>query len=77
MPPTDESPRALKITAISVPDAARMMASAYGRRVTEDQVRAVAETGGLLRGGDTINLLEYVAFLVRNMSQSPHAAATD
>ncbi|MCC5830152.1 MAG: hypothetical protein JJU36_11955 [Phycisphaeraceae bacterium] len=72
----DEQPTKLQITAISVADAAKVLASAYGRRVTEDQVRAVAEAGGLLRGqaDDTINLLEYVAFLVREVA---HGRGTD
>lgn len=55
----------VKITALSVADAARMMASAYGRRITEDQVREIAERGGLVREDGTINLLEYAAYLVR------------
>ena len=61
----------LKITAISVADAARALASAYGRRVTEDEVRQIAEAGGLIRADDTINLLEYVAYLVREMAHGP------
>jgi len=61
----DEQSQKLQITAISVVDAAKVLASAYGRRVTEAQVRAVAEAGGLVRADGTINLLEYVAYLVR------------
>ena len=60
----------LKITAISVADAARALASAYGRRVTEDQVRQIAEAGGLIRADGTISLLEYVAYLVREMAHA-------
>ncbi|MBI1375815.1 MAG: hypothetical protein GC159_24155 [Phycisphaera sp.] len=68
MNPRDDTAKSLKITAISVEDAAKALASAYGRRVTEEQVRAVADAGGLLRGDGTINLLEYVAYLVREAS---------
>lgn len=64
----DEQPQKLQITAISVADAAKVLASAYGRRVTEEQVRAVAKAGGLVRADDTINLLEYVAYLVREVA---------
>jgi hypothetical protein len=64
----DEQPQKLQITAISVADAAKVLASAYGRRVTGEQVRAVAEAGGLIRADDTINLLEYVAYLVREVA---------
>ena len=65
MTPRDEQPQKLQITAISVADAAKVLASAYGRRVTEEQVRAVADAGGLVRADGTMNLLEYVAYLVR------------
>ena len=61
----DEPSKPLKITAISVADAAKALTSAYGRRVTEEQVRQIAEAGDLIRPEDTINLLEYVGFLVR------------
>ena len=74
MTPRDEQPQKLQITAISVADAAKVLASAYGRRVTEAQVRAVAEAGGLVRADDTINLLEYVAYLVREVA---HGRGTD
>lgn len=68
MNPRDEPSKSLRITAISVADATKVLASAYGRRVTEEQVRAVAEAGELLRADGTINLLDYVAFLVREVS---------
>ena len=58
----------LKITALTVAETARVLASAYGRRVTEEQVREVAEKGGLIRPDGTINLLEYTAFLVRELA---------
>ena len=58
----------LRITSLAVADAAKVMASAYGRRVTEEQVRQIAERGGLVRADDTINLLEYVAYLVRELA---------
>ena len=70
----DEPPQPVKITAIPVADAAKALASAYGRRITEEQVRGVAERGGLIRPDDTINLLEYVAYLVREMA---NAAGSD
>jgi hypothetical protein len=60
----------LKITALSIADAAKVMASAYGREVTEDQVRHVAEAGGLIRPDGTISLLEYTAFLAREVTNA-------
>ena len=62
------APQAVKITAIPVADAAKVLSTAYGRHVTEEQVRQVAEGGKLLREDDTINLLEYTAHLVREMA---------
>ena len=68
MTPTHETPKSLKITAIPVADMAKILASAYGRRVTEEQVRQVAERAGLVRPDGTINLLEYTAFLVGELA---------
>jgi len=59
---------ALKITALPLADAAKAMSSAYGQLVTEQQVREVAERGGLLRPDGTVNLIEYAAYLVREMA---------
>ena len=62
------TPQAVKITAISVADAARVLSTAYGQRVTEEQVRQVAEEARLVTEDGTINLLEYTAHLVREMA---------
>lgn len=64
----DESSKALKVTAITVADAAKVLASAYGRHVTEEQVREVATRGDLVRADGTMNLLEYVAYLAREVA---------
>jgi len=66
--PTAAERPALKITALPLSDAAKAMSLAYGRLVTEEQVREVAERGGLLRAGGTVNLIEYAAYLVREMA---------
>jgi len=58
----------VKITAMPPADVATALSSAYGRRITEAQVREVAERGGLLRPDGTVNLLEYAAYLVREMA---------
>ena len=63
--PTSKS---LKITAISVPEAARILASAYGRRVTEEQVRQVAEEAQIIRADGTFSLIEYVAYLAEELT---------
>jgi len=60
----------LKITALSISDAARVLSSAYGRKITEDQVRSVAEAGGLLGPDGAVNLLEYAAFLSKEVTNA-------
>ena len=65
---SDVSQETLRITAISVADAARVLSAASGRRVTEEQVREVAERGGLARADGTISLLDYTAYLVGEMA---------
>ena len=60
----------LKITALSIADAAKVLAAAYGREVTEDQVLHIAEAGGLIRPDGTISLLEYTAFLAGEVTNA-------
>ncbi len=59
---------AVRITAMPPADAAKAMSKAYRRLITEEQVREVAEAGGLLRPDGTLNLLEYAAYLVEEMA---------
>lgn len=54
---------ALKITALTPAQAAKILASAYRRRIDEALVRQVAEDGQLLRADGTLSLIEYVAYL--------------
>jgi len=68
MTPTHEATKSLKITAISVADAARILATAYGRRVTEEQIREVVDAGGLARADGTFSLIDYVAFLAEEVT---------
>ena len=46
---SENSHENLKITAISPAQAAKILSAVYRRRITEDQVRQIAKTGGLLR----------------------------
>jgi hypothetical protein len=57
-----------RITALSVEDLAKVLSTASGRQISEEQVRQIAEDGELLHADGTINLLEYVAFLVKEVS---------
>ena len=64
----DESSKPLKITALSIAEVAKVLSSASGRQITEEQVREVAESGNLLKADGTISLIEYTAFLVRELA---------
>ena len=57
---TAETP---KITALTPAQAAKILAAAHNRRVTEEQVRQVAEEAQLLRADGTFSLIEYTAYL--------------
>ncbi len=63
----------LRITSLTVADAAKILSTAYGQRIDENQVRQVAEGGGLIRADGTISLIEYTAYLAREIT---NAAAT-
>ena len=58
----------VKITALTVAQAAKILSTTYSRRITEEQVRQIAEAGNLLRADGTMSLLEYVAFLAGEVS---------
>jgi len=58
----------LKITALTPDQAAKILASAYRRRVTPEQVREVVEAGSLARADGTFSLIEYVAYLAEEVT---------
>jgi hypothetical protein len=58
----------IKITVLTPDQAAKILASAYRRRVTPEQVREVVEAGGLARADGTFSLIEYVAYLAEEVT---------
>jgi len=64
----EQSKNPVTLTALPVADLAKILASAYGRKITEEQVREVAETGGLIRADGTVNLIQYAAFLAKEIT---------
>jgi len=60
----------LKLTALTCGQAAKILASAYRRRIDEQQVRQVAEEAELLRADGTFSLIEYVAYLAGEVTGS-------
>jgi len=63
-----EARPALNPTALSVADAARLLSAAGGLAVTPEQIRADIDAGAPTNGDGTINLVQYGAWLVREMS---------
>ena len=63
----DPQQKSLKITALSVAEIAKVLSSASGRQITEEQVREIAESRDLIRADGTISLIEYTAVLARDV----------
>jgi len=61
--------QALNPASLSVVDAARLLTKAGGRLVTEDALRADIDGGAPTNADDTINLVNFAAWLVREMAQ--------
>ena len=59
---TAETPR---ITALTPAQAAKILASAGSRRITEAMVRADLEAGAPANADGTVNLVHYAAWLVK------------
>jgi len=55
--------------ALSVDDAARLLARAGGGGVTTDMLRADIEAGAPVNADGTVNLVHYAAWLVREISR--------
>jgi hypothetical protein len=53
----------LNLSALSPRDLATLFSRSLRRPVTEEQVRDIAEAGNLLSEHDTVNLIEYTAYL--------------
>jgi len=64
----DPQQKSLKITALSVAEIAKILSSASGRQITEEQVREIVEHGNLVKPDGTVSLIEYTAFLVRELA---------
>ena len=62
---SENSHENLRITAITPAQAAKILSAVYRRRITQQQIHQIAETGGLLRSDGTINLVHYTAWLIK------------
>jgi hypothetical protein len=62
---TAETP---KITALSPAQAAKILAAAAGRRITETELYADIDAGAPTNADGTVNLVHYAAWLVREVA---------
>ena len=60
--------RPIKITALTPEEVAKLLSGASRKAVSAADIRAIAETAGTLSENGTINLIEYTAFLVREIA---------
>lgn len=60
-------PPAVNPMSLSIEETARMLSAGGGRRVTPEDVRADIEAGAPLTRDGRINLVEYAAWLVREV----------
>lgn len=58
----------LKITALTPEELALILCRASRRTISGQDVLAIAETAGIVSAAGTINLIEYTAFLAREVS---------
>lgn len=57
----------LKITALTAEQLAKVLSEASRRKVSAQQVLAIAQNAGLIRSDGTISLVEYTAYLAREV----------
>ena len=60
--------KTIKITALTPQELAKLLSAASRKAVPVADVRAIAETAGILSADGTINLIQYTAFLVREIA---------
>ena len=56
------------MTALSPGDLATLLSQALKRPIPEEHIREIAEAGKLLKEDDTLNLVEYTAYLAGGVS---------
>ena len=60
--------KTIKITALTPQDLAKLLSGASRKAVSAADIQAIAETAGILSANGTINLIQYTAFLVREIT---------
>jgi len=62
----------LKITALTLNDAATVLGRASGRSVTIDVLRTHVRAGAPTNPDGTLNMIAYAAWLVKNVKETSH-----
>jgi len=60
-------PKQLNITALTIEQIAEVLSKSSRRNIPVEYVRRVAEDAQILRSDGTVNLIEYTAFLAREV----------
>ena len=60
--------KTVKITALTVEELAQLLSQAGRKAISGQDVLAIAEAAGIVRQGSMINLIEYTAFLAREVA---------
>jgi hypothetical protein len=60
--------KTVKITALTVEELAQLLSQAGRKVVSGQDVLAIAQKAGIVRQGSMINLIEYTAFLAREVA---------
>lgn len=58
----------IKITSLTPDELALLLSRASRRNISGQEVRTIAETAGIVSAAGTINLIEFTAFLAREVS---------
>jgi len=60
--------KTVKITALTIEELAQLLSQAGRKAISGQDVLAIAEAAGIVRQGSMINLIEYTAFLAREVA---------
>ena len=66
------TPKSAQITRLTPEQLAELLSISARQKVTEAQVCRIAETAGIRQPDGTINLVEYAAFLISELSHVRH-----
>lgn len=65
---SNKNAKPVKITALTASELAKLLSHAGRKIISEQDVLAIAQKAGIVRDGYSINLIEYTAFLAREVA---------